>query len=70
MINGELIKIVLTQRGELPFTLIIFNQSNSDLNNGLEGFKKLKGVYKFNEKNTVKYMTKIALYLSPFIYTY
>jgi len=38
-------------QGELPFTLIIFNQSNSDLNNGSERFKKLKGIYKFKEEN-------------------
>ena len=44
-------KNCFNSQGELPFTLIIFNQSNSDLNNGLEGFKKLKGVYKFKEKN-------------------
>lgn len=44
-------KYFFDKHGNLPFTLIIFNHSNSDLNKGLEGFKKLKGVYKFEEKS-------------------
>ncbi|WP_160112290.1 hypothetical protein [Aquimarina sp. AU58] len=61
--KGELYKDFLfdkncfNSKGELPFTLIIFNQSNPDLNNGLEGFKKLKGVYKFEEKNNEYFLT-------------
>ncbi|WBX76244.1 hypothetical protein PG911_16700 [Tenacibaculum ovolyticum] len=45
------------KHGNLPFVLIIFNHSNSDLNKGLEGFRKLKGVYKFEEKNNEYFMT-------------
>lgn len=61
--KGELYKDFLfdkncfNSKGELPFTLIIFNQSNTDLNNGLEGFKKIKGVYKFEEKNNEYFLT-------------
>lgn len=44
-------KNCFNSQGELPFTLIIFNWSNSNLNNGLEGFKKLKGIYKFKKEN-------------------
>ncbi|WP_422089489.1 hypothetical protein [Tenacibaculum ovolyticum] len=45
------------KHGNLPFALITFNHSNSDLNKGLEGFRKLKGVYKFEEKNNEYFMT-------------
>lgn len=47
---------------ELPFSLVIYNHDNPNLNKGLEGFKTVKGVYKFEkEKDYILKPTLIDL---------
>ncbi len=42
------------KNGELPFSLTLFNKSKPELDNGLEGFKILKGTYEV-KKNDNQY---------------
>ncbi|WP_378184176.1 hypothetical protein [Aquimarina sp. SS2-1] len=42
-------KSCFNKNGELPFKLVLFNHDQPSLNKGLEGFKTLNGIYKFEK---------------------
>ncbi len=44
-------KSCFTEKGTLPFSLILFNRNKPHMNNGLEGFGILKGVFEFKKQN-------------------
>ncbi len=55
-------KTCFNENGELPFTMILYNYDKPKLNKGLEGFKTINGVYRFEKlkRYTLK-PTKIEL---------
>ncbi|WP_299248192.1 hypothetical protein [uncultured Aquimarina sp.] len=60
--NYSFDKTCFNENGELPFTMILYNYDKPKLNKGLEGFKTMNGLYRFEkvEGYTLK-PTKIEL---------
>ncbi|WP_299256749.1 hypothetical protein [uncultured Aquimarina sp.] len=60
--NYSFDKTCFNEKGELPFTVILYNYDQPELNKGLEGFKTMKGLYSFEkEKGYILKPTKIEL---------
>ncbi|MBW1297004.1 hypothetical protein [Aquimarina litoralis] len=52
-------KTCFNENNELPFSLVIYNHDNPNLNKGLEGFKTVKGVYTIEKEDN--YMLTFSL---------
>ncbi len=49
--NGNFDKSCFTENGTLPFSLVLFNKHKPNMNNGLEGFGILNGIFEFKKQN-------------------